>query len=1156
MAEFKPTASQQAAIDVRGRSVLVSAAAGSGKTRVLTERLIKRIGEGEDIDRFLIITFTKAAAAELRGRIVQEISERLAQNPDDRHLRRQSALVSKAQIGTIDSFCQTFLRENCHAAQLSPEFAVIEEDRAEAIKARVIQRVLDECYEKKDDGFLALADTIGAGRDDTGLAETVLDIFRKTQSHARPDKWLRDQLDLFVSLPDDIGATPWGAEILESVRETADYWAQRFDELCAEAAADPDIAAKYGGSLAETALSLRDFSRAADMGWDRARQALPIVFPGLGRISKNADRELAERIKAVRDLGKKAAQKLPKRLSGSSGELIADMKAGERERRALVELTLRFEKAYSSEKRRRAEVDFADLEHMTAQLLTLEDGGPTPLALETSKRFCEIMVDEYQDVNQVQDDIFRALSSNGKNLFMVGDVKQSIYRFRLADPLIFTEKYDSFTPLGTSGGEHGTKIMLQENFRSRREIIDGVNSVFSACMSKKLGDIEYDAGAELKCGANYDGAGAKPELLLVDVRSDEDDLRGKAEKEAAAVADKIEELLASGMKVGERDLRPGDIALLMRSANAVGEVYRRELISRGIPVAAGQGGSFWHAQEIAFVTSLLAVIDNPHQDVALIAVLRSAAFGFSADELSAIRIADKSCDFYTALELSAPESGKCRDFLDTLHELRSRAPDTELSEFMRYVYDRLDLMALAAAMTDPQQRCRNLRTMLELAKRFEAGSMRGLHRFNDWLKRLAERGGDMCTVSDSDAVQIMTVHKSKGLEFPVVFLCDAAKKFNERDFGKAVLVHPRLGLGMRVYDHGGRLTYPSVQRQAITVAARREMLSEEMRLLYVALTRARERLIVTAAVKAPEDTLEKLRPRLTSPMSPEILLTAHSMADWMMYAVLLDGGRTLDYHICGCTEQDEKSWSEIVRESAPPDEELVRTLEENASFCYPHAAAAALPSKVTATELKRFEEADPEAAQLAPRTRTHFRTPELGREKKLTPAQRGTATHVLLQYINYSKTGSEAEIREELARLESAEFLSGAQAQAVDVGCVRRLFSSPLGRRILAADELRREFRFSILCPAEKFFGEGEGESILLQGVIDCMIVENGEVTVIDYKTDRVRGEELRQRAQSYEKQLDAYAYAVEHMTGMPVRECVLYFLYSGEEFTVKNACK
>ena len=1149
MAKFEPTSAQKAAIEESGRAVLVSAAAGSGKTRVLTERLLRRIENDADIDSFLVITFTKAAAAELKSRILDEISERLAADPDNRRLRRQSALCSKAQIGTIDSFCQSFLRENCHAAQLSPEFRVIEEDRAEAIKQRVIQRVLDDCYEAPDEGFKLLTDTVGMGRrDDNKLAETVLALHRKTQSHARPELWLQQQLETLEPAETDAGRTVWGSEILRNVRDDALYWAQRMDDVCRRAAEDEAVAAKYGPSFAETALSLRDFARACDLGWDRAREALPISYPRLGTITNPPDPELKEYTKAVRELCKKNCAKYEKLLSASSEKLLSDMHRTAPAMRALIELTLRFDRAYAAEKRRKAEVDFADLEHLTAQLLTNEDGSPTELARETSQRFCEIMVDEYQDVNRVQDDIFRALSKNGENLFMVGDVKQSIYRFRLADPLIFTDKYEKYSFLTDADKTAPIKIMLQENFRSRQEVIDGINSVFTACMSKKLGEIDYDENALLRCGGVYDDSGCAPELILIDVKGDEDDLRDKTEKEAAVVAEKIRELMASGMTVSGRALGYGDIALLMRSANSVGEVYRRELIVRGIPVAAGQGGSFFASTEIASLMSLLAIIDNPHQDVALIAVLRSSAFGFTADELTEMRLADREGDFYTALKKAAETNEKCAAFLETLGKLRSRAPDTPVDELLMFIYNELDLPALCAAMQDAPQRLANLRMMLELSKRFASGGFRGLHRFCQWLRRLAERGGDMGAASSEGAVKIMTIHKSKGLEFPVVFLCDASRRFNDADLKQTVLIHPELGLGAKVYDLERRLEYPGLARNAIKQRLKREMLSEEMRLLYVALTRARERLIVTAAMKEPEKKLQSMMLQCTRPMSPEVLLGAQSMADWMIYAQLCNEDDKFKLSFISAADAAAAQAEEPELEKVPSDAEIVEKLRRNLAFSYPHEAATRLPSKVTATELKHLlDESDEEAASLAPTARSRFRTPRLGDAYTLTPTQRGSAAHALLQHIDYSKTGSEEEIRGELTRMTREKFLTAQQAEAVDTGCIRRLFASRIGQRIMNADRLRREFKFSLLCPAEKFFPGGEGESVLLQGVIDCMIEENGEITIIDYKTDRVRGSELIERAKGYEKQLEAYAYAAQRMTGKPVRECVLYFLYSGE---------
>ena len=1147
MAEFRPTASQRDAIFTRGRTVLVSAAAGSGKTKVLTERLLSRISDDADIDSFLVITFTKAAAAELRSRIMDEIALRLASEPDNRRLRRQSALCQRAQIGTIHSFCQSFLRENCHAAGLSPEFRVIEEDRAEAIKAAVLERIMDECYEAPDEGFRLLADTVGRGRDDKRLAELVVSIHRKMQSHARPEDWAARQMAAYEFETDDAGKTPWGAEILENVKMSAEYWADRMELLGREASAEEKIAEKYGPSIAETALQLRDFSRALDEGWDRAKSFLPIEFPNLGRLTKSPNPELSEYIKAVRDVCKAQVKKYAELLTDTSEELLCDMRATAPAMRALLELTLRFDRAYAAEKRRRAEVDFSDLEHMTARLLTNPDGSPTGLAHEVSQRYTEIMIDEYQDVNRVQDAIFRALSKDGKNLFMVGDMKQSIYRFRLADPTIFAEKYLSYSDLADAREGEPVRIMLQENFRSRREVIEGANHVFRCCMSEKLGELDYDEKAELKYGAGYEGDGALPELMLVDVNSDEDDTRDRTAREAAAVAEKIKRLMASGMEVDGRPLRYGDIALLMRSANAVGQTYRRELIAAQIPVASGQGGSFFASDEITSLMCLLAVIDNPRQDVPLIAVLRSAAFGFSADELSGIRVTDKKCDFYTALIKTAENNEKCAEFLKTLNGLRDRAPDTEPGELLRHIYDELDLMALCAAMPDGLLRCSNLRLMLELAKRFEKGGFRGLHRFNEWLRKLAERGDDMARGATGNAVQIMTVHKSKGLEFPVVFLCDTARRFNKNDSQSPVTVHPVLGLGPKVVDIGRGIEYPSLARIAIKLRADRELLSEEMRLLYVALTRARERLIVSAAVKEPEAKLKKLMLMVSSPMPPEVLMSAGSLSEWMMYALLCDDGSRLKLSIVGAGSDAAQEEEKSAEPSAGADPELVAELEKNLSFVYPFAGVS-LPSKVTATELKGRQEDDGEAVSIAPKARRSFRSPDFLRDKKpLSGAEKGTATHMLLQFIDYSKAQTEQGVREELERLTASKHLSQRQAEAVDVPSVLRLFDSELGRRIMAADNMRREFRFSLLCPAESFFEGGEGEKVLLQGVVDCLIEEKGELTVIDYKTDRVRGSELAERAKSYAGQLRAYAIAVGRITGKPVKQCALYFLDSGE---------
>ncbi|MCF0137270.1 MAG: helicase-exonuclease AddAB subunit AddA [Oscillospiraceae bacterium] len=1156
MAEFNPTKAQSYAIETKGRAVLVSAAAGSGKTKVLTERLLARIAdpsENADVDSFLIITFTKAAAAELRSRIMDEIAARLTDDPENKHLRRQSALCQRSQIGTIHSFCGNLLRENCHAAGLSPEFKIIEEDRSETIKSRVIDKVMEAQYECMTEGFKLLTDTVGRGRDDARLAELTVELHKKMQSHPLPDKWAKEQTEALSREYSDAGDTPWGREVLDSLRLRAAFWAERMERLAAEAGRNEKVSAAYGASVAETAASLRGFVRALDIGWDAARSFLPIDFPRLGTLRNSPDPELSEYVKAVRKKCGDTAKHFSEVLSCDSEKLLRDMRRTAPAMQELLKLTLEFDRAYSAEKRRRSEVDFSDLEHMAYRLLSSRED----IAASVSARFTEIMVDEYQDVNAVQDAIFRAVSKNGENLFMVGDVKQSIYRFRLADPSIFTEKYNSFSDLETAKEKEPVRIMLQENFRSRSEIIDAANHVFRTCMSEKLGDIAYDKYAELKCGASYEGNVRVPELTLINLNQSDEESLDKTETEAAFAAESIRKLIDSGTLVTDRGVRRparySDIAILMRSANSVGGVYRRALTEAGIPVMNGQGGSFFDSMEVSGILSLLTVVDNPCQDVPLISALRSPFFGFSADELSEIRAADRKSDFYSALLARAEENVRCGEFLDRLRSFRDCARDMELGAFIYRIYDELDAFAVCSAMRDGENRCANLNTLLEYAKRFEATGYRGLHRFTEWLGKLNERGEEPGRGSTGNAVQIMTVHKSKGLEFPIVFLCDTNRLFNRQDSRSAVLVHPELGLGPKVTDTERGIEYNSLARNAIKLRSDREMLSEEMRLLYVAMTRAKEYLFMTAAMKEPEEKLQKLMPLVTEPMSPEVLMSEASSAQWLMLAALADNAGRIRLNIC-CPERAEETESTAERLSdIKADEEIKKRIANYLAFRYVHDGAVGLPSKVTATELKSREE-DPEVHSVAPGTKRSFRSPDFLRDKRpLSGTEKGTATHMVLQFMDYGRATDIEGIRAEIERLKAGGFISERQAQGVDAEAIRRLFASDIGRRIMNADAVSREFKFSLLCPAEDFFPGGEGESVLLQGVMDCCIEEEGELTVVDYKTDSVYGEALEARAESYKGQLRAYALAAERMTGRRVRECVLYFLTAGRAFSFKN---
>ena len=1163
MAKLEFTPSQRAAIYSRESSVLVSAAAGSGKTWVLTERLMAYITDEQvpkDIDSFLSITYTRAAAAELRGRILSELMARSAAEPENRRLRRQANLCYRAQIGTIHSFCTTVLRENAHSLGISPDFKVLDEDRASVMRRRALQNVLDSAYEKMTPEFRLLADTVGAGRDDRRLEEIILTLHEKMQSHPDPEKWAEEQKRLMeLNGVSDAGETPWGAYLLQKAKGSAEHWAGELESFVHMICQDPElekIAKAYSPSLEETALALRDFSRRLDEGWDAAKRSLPIPFPRLGALRASPAPELSERIKARRESCKKAAEKLAADFASNSGELLRAMQAMAPAMICLLEITVAFSHRFASEKRRAGCVDFSDLEHMAAELLVGKDGTPTDLARRLSQRYTEIMVDEYQDVNAVQDMLFRAVSRDEKNLFMVGDVKQSIYRFRLADPGIFLEKYRSFAHMEQAGAGESRKILLQENFRSRACILEAANHVFGNIMSRELGELDYDEEARLKCGAAYYSPEHEcpVELSVIPLPEDGDEERpDKTLLEARAAARKIRELVERQTPVFDGgDIRPadyGDVVILLRSPGAAGQIYAAALAEQGIPVADTQGESFFSTPEVQAIVSLLAVIDNPHQDVPLISALRSAFFGFSSNDLARIRAAAPKDSFFDALCADALSGGKSAEFLQILTELRELAPDLPTDVLLRRIYDRIDAMATLAPMATGAERQRNLLMLMEYGAQFEAEGFRGLFKFVAALRRMEERGEQpgLAAGNGGRSVSIMSIHKSKGLEFPIVFLCDTARRFNRQDMIGSVLIHAELGLGCKYTDLSRGIEYPTLARRAIAAKMTDELLSEEMRVLYVAMTRAKERLFITCALRNPERTIEKLRAGAASPIPPQELSGAQSMAHWLIQTALLPQDRLLLR-----IEQSDAviAAEDPAAESSPEADPTVEArLAQQLDFVYPHEQAVLLPSKLTATDLKsagRLGMADAESAELLPRSRGAFRMPELGGVRALTGAERGTATHLVMQYIDFSRTDTLDAVKGEIARLERGGHLTPQQAEGVDAGAVLNFFCSEVGRRVLRADRVMRELPFSLLCDAGEYFPGGAGEELLLQGIIDCCIEEHGKLTIIDYKTDYVNYNNLEEKINYYKGQVRTYAKAVRRLTGMPVAGMLLYFLRGG----------
>ena len=1069
--EIVYTPEQREAIENRGGALLVSAAAGSGKTRVLVERLLSRVTdeyEASDIDDFLVITYTRAAAAELRGKILGEIARRLACNPKNRHLRRQSALCHRAQISTIHGFCTEILRENARQAGLTPDFRVADESECTVIKESVLEDVLNERYERIDElpDFSFLVDTMSAGRDDIKLVRLVLEVHGKLQSHADPGKWIDDQLEMLnLSGTTDVSDTVWGRLVMERAGKTALYWLEEMRKAYGKMQSFPYFLKAYGESFSASIDGISSFVRALSGDWDTAARLSDIAFP-TGRISGYED------LKAVRTKCKKAMDGLKDTFSCRSSELMEDMEAVRPAVSELLRLVRDFDEAYGKEKKRRGIVDFSDQEHLTVRLLLNGEGAPTPLAREISRRFTEIMVDEYQDVSEVQDLIFQAVSQDGKNIFMVGDARQSIYRFRLADPSIFLKKYLSYPDAGSAAEGQARRVILPDNFRSRAGILQAVNFLFRNIMSTDCGEMDYTEREYLKAGTVFPPSdGPAVELAVISSSDPEEPEDGenptKTDVEALYVARRIEELVTGGLTVcnGRESVRPvryGDIVILLRSPKNKAERYAAALAERCIPVSLNKSQNYYETVEISVMMSLLAVIDNPLQDIPLISVLRSPVYGFSPDELAAIRSCDRTGDFYTALASAAETDEKCRAFLSELDAFRRLALDLSSDRLIWHVYGKTGMLAIMGAMAGGQERRDNLMTLYETARTFEENGYRGLFSFITYLTRLMERGEEPAERNRpavGNCVQIMSVHKSKGLEFPVVFLADTAKRLNFTDARSPLLVHPELGIGAKRLDLNRRIEYPTLPRLAVADKIVGETLSEEMRILYVAMTRAREKLILLASYTDAEKELRKHLPDNPGPIAPEILLHTKSAADWIVMAALRrrESG-ALRFGAEGAVAEDGgEPWlvrlvpaPEIVRPQETcdiPEAEPVSAAEEDIdalavklSFVYPYQAAVNLPSKLTATELKgRFsdfeaaEEAGGASVDFGQRRLLTMRRPDfVTRQKGLSPSEKGTALHLVMQYIDYEKCTDEESIRREIENLVRRKMIIPEQGGAVD----------------------------------------------------------------------------------------------------------------------------
>ena len=1185
MAE-KLTNEQQAAVDSRERSLLVSAAAGSGKTKVLVERLFSYVErEGANLDDFLIITYTRAAASELRGKIAKALNERMERDPGNYHLRQQMLRVYRADIKTVDAFCTSLLRENCHLLgedarghALRPDFRVLDENEAQVLREHVLARTLDDFYDHLTPGGTLLADTLGAGRDDSALEQLVLELHAKLQAQPYEDKWLDAQRAFWRAVPEKIEDTPYGKILLNEVGRKARHCKSLLQRAAQEMCANDALNQKYAPAFLDASYQLEALEGKIAQGWDAAR-GVTIAFPRLAAVKDSDGGEMKTRMKGLWENCKETVKGFAELFAASSDEAVEDLRTMAPAMLALIDLTADFSRRYNEEKRRCNAADFSDQEHEAIRLLVAENGEPTELAALVSTRYREIMVDEYQDTNEVQNRIFDAISCKGENLFTVGDVKQSIYRFRLADPRIFLQHYNTWPPLAAADEHESAKLLLSRNFRSRKEVLEATNFVFRNVLSREMGELDYGEDEMLRPGASYAESsvcGAEFHLLDLPTQTGEHRVRA-SEAEAAFVADYIHNMLSSKFPVQDdktRELRPvreEDIVILMRSPSTRLPDYRRALESRGIRCAADAGEDFFASMEIAVLFSFLQVIDNPRQDVPLIAVLRSPLFGFVPDELAALRSQQRTGDFYDALLLS--EDGHSKAFLAVLRSLRDSAAHLSVRELLSEIYRKCNVLGIFGAMHRGAERKDNLLAFLELSEDFARTGRQGLFDFVCTLREQLASGeaAAMQTTHASSGVRIMSIHKSKGLEFPVVILSDLARRFSNMDFQSSVLVHPQLGLGPVCVDARRHIQYPTIARQALERTLRREAKAEELRVLYVAMTRAKEKLVMVHTQANAGGRVADLMALSDCPVLPEAVDSGKCMGDWIMLPLLQRSEAGALRAFAGQNSEgrfftEETPWTVCVHDGlqfAAPAQQSDAAAEERApqreelpadfaalSYRYPYAEQTAFPAKLTATQLKgrAIDEEISENTTLPPRLRNLCKPKFLAGKTALTGAERGTALHLVMQDLDFFCEPNEQSVREQIEKLRAQHKLTDEQANAVDVHAIVRFLRSDLAARIRKSKQVEREYRFSLLRPVRDFSSLDADDSVLLQGVVDCFFEEDGELVVVDFKTDHVSCAQLDERAEHYRPQLEAYSMALTRVMGKKVKEKVLYFFSAGEE--------
>lgn len=1160
MAERAWTAAQRNAIDAKSGTVLVSAAAGSGKTSVLVERIVRKITADEGSvspDSLLVVTFTNAAAAEMRSRIFSGISEKIAAEPGRKseYIQLLSRL-SEMQVCTMDSFCMSLVKENCHTLGIDADFRMLESGEEESLKNMAASSVLERRFTECSESFLPLAKMFQAGKNDSNLIKTVISLSDFSMSEPDPDLWLKSVADNFKKGPAEDSV--WGQCLIKNVLFAFEYCFMLLEGAFRDIGEDEELEEKlidcFNGDkqILEQTYSAFMSSSSWNDKYKAIEKAILMFkttkFPTLRKpYSENPSKHAA---KAKRDEIKDVVESMLDVMCCTEEENLEDIEvltdiAGE-----LVDTVREYNARLLEMKKEMSAYAFSDISHFALSLLydASASDGKTSLARELSENYSEILIDEYQDTNRAQDTLFHTVSKNGKNMFFVGDVKQSIYRFRLASPEIFIEKCDRFPYYDGSAVE--SKIILSENFRSRKGILDGVNFIFSSLMSRACGEIEYNDDEKLNFPeSKTPESGPDVYFDMIDSGDEKDEEAVEARHIVSLIKEKLQNAYVD-TREGKRRAQPSDFCILLRSKAKTAPFFVRELKAADIPVSCDSSESFFETPEIKTVVSYLKIIDNPMRDIELLSVMMSELFGFSAEEVSRLRIDYGRKTTLYANVLRACENGneKCVFLVKKLHSLKRLAACSTVDMLLREIYSDSSYLHIAGAMTDGETRRKNLLKLLENAEK-NSEVYSSLSAYIRYLDMMRENNGDMGSSDAAAGVRIMSMHKSKGLEFPFVFIAGTTRNINKTDTRSALVISHENGLGIKRKEPENLKLYHTLSSYAVKTELENNTMSEELRIYYVALTRAKQELIIVMACSKAEETLTKAEYLLSNldSIPPYLVRHATKASQWLMYALLRHPDASAirfvttdkkpsagDMKIRFIKSLPEENETEKIVCPAFANEELIGLIRKNASYEYGWKEVSGALSKHTASSL-RDEHFEPSGFGKS--------VPGFMFSSSLSPADIGTATHRFLQYCDFFVCKSDPE--KERDRLIEEGRLSSVQGQCVDMDSVRVFVSSDIMKRAEQSKEIFREKQFTMaksICEIDPRIPEKfSEEKTVVIGKIDLLFIEDDGAVIVDYKTDNIS--DIGILKSRYLSQMELYAEAIKKSMGIEIKECILYSL-------------